>query len=264
MSERKRRMDVYNLVNLQDKKIIVAGASSGIGKAIAILLSKLEAKVILVARREDKLQEVIAEMEGDGHKYYCFDLSEVDDIEGFVKNIVIENGTLDGLVYCAGVGANRPLKLLKPFAMQEAMQINTLAFVEIVRSVTKKNAYNTGMSIVGISSVSSMRGNKSKVAYCASKGALDSMVRAMAKELSVKKIRINTVNPGFVKTPHFNKLEQNAGSDSEDFNSILQRQYLGLAEPEDIANSVVFLLSDAAKIISGTNLVVDGGLSSSI
>ena len=254
---------MYNLVNLKDKKIIVTGASSGIGRAIAILLSKLEAQVILVARSEERLKETIQMMEGEGHRYYAFDLQEINKIETFMKAILKENGPVDGFVYSAGIAGTRPLKMTKPDKILEVLSVNTLSFIEMVRGLSKKGNYNEGMSIVAISSVSSVQGNKSKVSYCASKGALDAAVRAMAKELASVGIRANTVNPGLIKTGLLEQIEERASGESEDFASIISRQYLGIGRPEDVANLACFLLSDAARFITGTSIMVDGGRTSS-
>lgn len=254
---------MYNLVNLKDKKIIVTGASSGIGRATAILLGKLEAQVILVARNEERLQETIQMMEGKGHKYYSFDLSDVNAIESFVKIILKENGPVDGMVYSAGIAGSRPLKMVRPDKILEVLSVNTLSFIEMVRGLSRKGNYNKGMSIVGISSVSSVEGNKSKVSYCASKGAMDAAIRAMAKELAINGIRLNTVNPGLIKTDLLEQIEERASGQSEDFESIVNRQYLGIGEPEDVANLASFLLSDAAKFITGASIMIDGGRTSS-
>lgn len=254
---------MFNLVDLSGKRIIVTGASSGIGKAVCLLLSKLGATVILLARSERRMQETVNQMEGNGHKFYVIDLTQTIEIESFVKEIVKENGAVDGLVYSAGIGDSRPLKMIKPDKLLETFSVNTLSFIEMVRVLSKTGVCNAGMSIVGISSVSSVQGNKSKVSYCASKGAMDAAVRAMAKELAAKTIRVNTINPGYIKTELYEKLEQGASGNSDDFRSIISRQYLGLGNPEDVANLAAFLLSDAARFITGTSIMIDGGRTSS-
>lgn len=248
---------MYNLVDLTDKNIIIAGASSGIGKATAYLLHKLGARVILIARNEEKLKKIVDEL-GSSTKYYSFDLSCVDEISTKIKEIVKECGAVDGLVYSAGIGAVRPLKMLKSSALNEVMTVNYYAFVEMVRCITARKAFNPGLSIVGISSVSSLQGNQSKTAYCSSKAAMDAAVRCMAKELSDKFVRINTIAPALINTDIYTEFLKN-GADSEDAKNILNRQYMGVGEPIDIANAAAFLLSDAAKYITGIMLLMDGG-----
>lgn len=250
------------LVDLSEKTILITGASSGMGAETAVLCSQLGARVILVARREEKLQEVMGKLEGEGHKYYTFDLSQVDEIEGFIKKMISETGPLDGFVHSAGISSTRPLKMMKPKHLREVMEINFNSFVEITRCITKKNCYNPGLSIVGISSISSTLGNQTKTAYCASKAAMDAVVRCFAKELAPNKIRANTVCPGMINTDIYEKFKDNAG-DSYDAEVRMYRQYLGLGEPIDVANMIVFLLSDSARLITGLSIGVDGGMLSS-
>lgn len=249
---------MVNPMDLTNKKILVTGASSGIGAETSVLLSQLGAKVIMIARSEERLQQTLNRLEGKGHCYYCYDLSNIVGIEALMKRIIKDNGSLDGFVHSAGIGSVRPLKMSSYKFIKEVMDLNFFAFIEIIRNITKKNCYNEGMSIVGISSVASLEGNQTKTAYCASKAAMDASVRCIAKELAPKKIRVNSIMPAIVKTRIFDTMMSNAG-DSEDLRNILAKQYLGIGEPVDIANMVAYLLSNAAKFISGSSIPVDGG-----
>ena len=249
-----------NLVDLTGKRILVTGASSGIGKQTAITLSQIGAKLTLIARDEDKLQQTLRELKGEGHDYFPADLSDVGMIETLVKEVVAKEGPLDGLVYSAGVGTALPLTQSKPEKVQATFDVNFFGFFEIVRQVTKKGRFNPGMRIVGVSSCASMRGDKSKAIYSSSKAAMDSAVRCMAKELAEKKICINTVAPSMTATELYNRYVEKYGEDSETNHELLTRQYLGIAQPEDIANAIAFLISPAARFITGITLPVDGGL----
>lgn len=251
-----------NVIDLSKKTIFITGASSGMGAETAKLCSKLGARVILVARREDKLMEVMKELDGVGHKTYSFDLSNVNEIDGFIKDMIKEIGPLDGFVHSAGISSSRPLKMIKPDALREVMDINFNSFVEITRCITKRNCFNPGLSIVGVSSISSSLGNQAKTAYCASKAAMDAVVRCFAKELAPVGVRANTVCPGMIDTDIYTKFKQNAG-DSYDAKMRMDRQYLGLGQPIDVANMIVFLLSDASRLITGANIGIDGGMLSS-
>ena len=251
------------IINLENRKILVTGASSGIGKDTAILLSKQGAEVILVARREDKLQEVISLLEGEGHSYYSADLSKVDEIEDLVKTIIFEQGKLDGMVYAAGVGTSIPLMQFKPEKVQKVFDINFFGFVELVRQICKKGRYNDGMRIVGISSIAAIRGDKSHMAYSASKAAMDGAVRCIAKEVADKGICINTIAPAMTATEMYIKFVEKYGADSGSNEELLKRQYLGIAETIDVANAIAYLLSPAAKFLTGISLPVDGGLTTS-
>lgn len=253
---------MMNPMDLTGKKIIVTGASSGIGRETCILLSKLSAKVIMIARREEKLKDTLSELNGLEHLYYCYDLKDIDGIENMIKQIIKKNGPVDGFVHSAGIGNYRPLNMIKPKFLREVMEVNFYSFVEIVRCITKRNCFNEGMNIVGVSSISSQQGNQTKTAYCASKAAMDAAIRCMAKELAPKKVRVNSVVPALIKTKLYDVF-LDMGSDSEDAKNVMARQYLGLGEPIDVANMIAYLLSDAAKFITGTSIPIDGGRLSS-
>jgi len=249
---------MINPMDLSEKIILVTGASSGIGRASAIQLSKLGGRVVLVARNKERLNETIGMMEGKGHTAYSFDLIQIEKIEELIRQIVQENGALNGLVHCAGIAPMRPLSLTKSNFLHDVMLINFYSFVELVRCITKKGNYVIGASMIGLSSAASKLGDKSKSAYCASKAALDSAVRCMAKELATKDIRVNTVMPGFVRTKMYTDYMTEHGN-TPDAEKILARQYMGITEPEDIANAIIYLLCDSAKTITGTSFLVDGG-----
>lgn len=248
------------IVNLTDKRILVVGASSGIGKQSAITLSKVGARLTLVARNREKLQQVVCELEGEGHDFFPEDVSDVGTIEALVKEIVSKDGPLDGLVYAAGVGTALPLMQSKPDKVQDTFNVNFFGFFEMVRQITRKGRFNPGMRIVGVSSCASLRGDKSKAIYSSSKAAMDSAVRCMAKELAEKGICINTVAPSMTATELYNHYVEKYGEDSETNKELLSRQYLGIAQPQDIANAIAFLISPAARFITGITMPVDGGL----
>ncbi len=249
---------MINPMDLTGKHIIVTGASSGIGKETAQQIAKLGAKASLISRSEDKLKLVKAVLEGTGHNIFPFDLKNISGIEGLIKNIVEKQGPADGLAHCAGVGDMRPLQVTNFDFIHEIMLINFYSFIELTRTISKKRNYNENTSIVVVSSAASKKGDKSKTAYCASKGALDSSIRSIAKELATKRIRVNSVLPGFLKTEMYDLYLENVGKDSFEKN-VLSHQYYGMGEPIDAANAIAFLLSDASKFITGTGLIVDGG-----
>ena len=120
---------MFNLVDLTGKKIVLTGASQGIGRDTAVMLSKLGAKMMLIARNEAKLQETISMLEGEGHKYYLLDINELEKIEACVKNIVDDVGAVDGLVYAAGINNDRPLQLFKPGVVSNVLNVNLCVFI---------------------------------------------------------------------------------------------------------------------------------------
>lgn len=251
---------MINLMDLSGKTIVVAGASSGIGKKTAIVLSKIGAKLLLIARREDKLMETISELEGSNHSYYVADLSQTGNIESLVKNMIAENGPVDGLLYSTGIASSSPFALAKPDKVEKSFQVNFFGFMELTRQLTKKNHCNPGMSVVGISSVASLQGNKAQTIYAATKAAMNGAMRCMAHELAEKQIRINTIAPGMTATEMYEGFKKRYDEDSN--SDLLKRQYLGIISTDAIAHAVAFLLSDSSKYITGVILPVDGGMTS--
>ena len=249
-----------NLVDLTGKRILVVGASSGIGRQTAITLSQIGARLTLIARNEEKLRQTMQELEGGGHDYFLADVSEVGMIEALIKEIIAKEGPLDGLVYSAGVGTAIPLMQSKPEKVRDAFEVNFFGFFEMVRQVAKKGRFHPGMRIVGVSSCASLRGDKSKAIYSSSKAAMDSAVRCMAKELAEKNICINTVAPSMTATELYDHYIEKYGEDSETNHELLARQYLGIARPQDVANVIAFLISPAARFVTGITMPVDGGL----
>jgi NAD(P)-dependent dehydrogenase (short-subunit alcohol dehydrogenase family) len=253
---------MMNLIDLTGKTIVVAGASSGIGKKTAIVLSKIGARLILIARREDRLIETISELEGSGHSYYVADLSQVNDIENLVKGMIKENGPVDGLVYSTGISLSSPFSLAKPDKIEKSFQVNFFGFMELTRQLTKKNHCNPGMSVVGISSSASLMGDKGQSVYAATKAAMNGAMRCMAHEFGEKQIRINTIAPGMTATEMYEGYIKRNGEDSNSNQNLLKRQYLGIVSTDAIAYSAAFLLSECSSYITGVVLPVDGGMTS--
>lgn len=246
------------MFEFENKKIVVAGACGGIGRAVSTLLSQSGAQIIALDRDDEVLAQMCLQLHGEGHCYRACDFSRIEDIESIVDDVIKQCGPVDGFVHCAGTGEVRPLKMSKYPYMVSVMNVNFFSFVEIVRCLTKRKAFNPGMSIVGISSIGAFYGAPTKVAYTSSKAAMNAAVKCMAVELGGKGIRVNAVAPGATNTSMRREYEVYAkDTDSYKINAI--RQYLGICEPEDIANSIAFLLSDRARMITGTCLTVDGG-----
>lgn len=249
---------MINPMELTDKHIIVTGASSGIGRAACIQASKLGARVSLIARDEERLKETLSLMEGKGHAYYIFDLNETDAIDTLISNIVERNGLIDGLVHCAGIANDRPIKYVKPEFVAQMTNIHYFAFVELMRAASSKKRSNDGASFIGISSVASVRGEKTQLAYSGAKGAMNAIVKPVAKELASRGIRVNTIAFGMVETDMYRAFLEKGGRNDD----LLKVQYLGIIPVEYAGNAICFLLSDVSKYITGGTLVYDsGGLS---
>ena len=248
--------------SLRGKRILVIGASSGIGAQTAVTLSEHGANVILAARREDKLREVMARLAPGEHAYDTLDVNEVELIGEKIGALVRERGKLDGMAYAAGIGLELPLRDLSYKRALPFFQTNYFGFLESVRQVSKRGRYNSGMHIVAISSVSSLVGESAHTVYAATKAAVDASIRCMAKEFANKGICINSVAPSKIETQMYDRSLELIGEDSEAQRKTLNRQYLGIGKPVDVANAVCFLLSPESGFITGITLPVDGGYTS--
>lgn len=249
---------MINPMDLSGRNILVTGASSGIGKTIAVYLSKLGANVMLAARDENKLKTAYNDLEQGSHSYYSIDLNNLNEIEGMLDKICSDGRKLNGIVHSAGISKTVPIQFLKIQDLNSIMSVNFYSFMELVKHFTKRKYNETGGSIVAISSISGKVGARGLAAYCASKGALDSAIRALAVELAPRNIRINSIAPGMIKTQIYEGLLEVVNN--KDFEADLKkRQFMGPGAPEDVASAAAFLLSDASGFITGTSMIVDGG-----
>lgn len=249
---------MINPIDLSGKNILVTGASSGIGKGIAIFLSKVGANIIMAARNEERLKETYNELEPGNHSYYLIDLNNLNEIEVMIDNICSDGSKLNGIVHSAGISRTIPVQYLKLDDLKSIMTINFYSFMELAKHFSKRKYNDNGGSIVAISSISSKVGARGLAAYCASKGALGSAIRSMALELAARNIRINSIEPGMIKTQMYDGLIGLVNN--KDFETDLKkRQIMGLGKPEDVACAAAYLLSDASKFITGTSMIVDGG-----
>lgn len=244
------------MLDFHNKKILITGAASGIGRDTAKVLSSLGASLILVDLDENGLNETSSSLTCNP-LIIATDLSNFKSLPDVIKNICDSVGMIHGLVHCAGISSRKPLNVLNPEGFSKVMDVNFYAFEELVKLFTKRGRFSDGGSIVAMSSISSVRGYKAKTEYCVSKAAVDAFIRCMAIELAPRKIRINSIMAAEVLTPlalKARKLNQSLGV--QNFNSPL-----GPTDPYEVANTIAFLLSDATKTISGTAIIIDGGAS---
>lgn len=245
--------------SLARKNIIVTGASSGIGRQTAVTCSQMGARVVLIARNTDRLNETLALMQSpEKHLVYSFDLADLVGIEAAIREAVEKIGKLHGLVNAAGISTTLPLKLISNDKLDEFFKTNVYSAIQMSRLFTKQaNVSNEGGSVILFSSVMGIVGETGKTLYSLTKGALVSAAKSLALEFASKKIRFNAVSPGVVVTPMSQKAVYS--QDEESLNRITAMHPLGLGMPEDIANACVYLISDASRWITGSNLVIDGG-----
>ena len=249
---------VNNPFTIQGKTIVVTGASSGIGQQVAISCSEMGARVVMIARNEERLEETKKQLSGKGHLAVSYDLADLEHQKELVSDIVAKVGAIDGLVNCAGISATLPFKLMKPEKVDELFRTNVYATIELTRQVLGvKNVNKEGASVIFFASVMGCVGENAKSLYSFTKGALISGCRSLAIEYAPRKVRINVVSPGLIETP-INK-NQPYLADPEKRKETESMYPLGLGKTEDIANTCVFLLSDASRWITGQNIIVDGG-----
>ncbi len=242
---------------LDGKRIVITGASSGIGQQCAISCSRMNARVVLIGRNADRLAETLGRMKGEGHMSVSLDLTDYDRIPAIVKSIVDSVGKIDGLIHCAGISTTLPLNLVTNEKLVEFMSTNVLSAINLSRELFKRKYSNDGGSIIFMASVMGVVGERGKMLYGLTKGALISGARSLACELSKRNIRVNCISPGAIQTPINEKLPHMA--DPELRAQLEDKHLLGLGKTTDIANGCIYLLSDAARWITGQNLIIDGG-----
>lgn len=248
-----------NPFSLSGKVILVTGASSGIGRACAIRCAEAGASVILLARNEARLQETAASLPaGTSFRIIQADLGSGQLPENELKEAVHSLGRFSGMVYAAGVSTTMPLRLLDEAKMLAFFQTNVSGAVLLSKWLAKPaNLGENGGSIVLLSSVMGMVGEAGKTVYSLTKGALIAGAKSMAIELAPKKLRVNTIAPGVVVTPMTNEAVYSQDEDSRA--KIISLHPLGLGNTDDIAYACIYLLSDAARWITGANIPIDGG-----
>ena len=251
---------MYNPFSLENKVIIVTGASSGIGAQCAIDCSKMGARVVLVARNEERLKQTLEQCEEPSrHMILPFDLSSSDGLKEAIKDVVAKVGKINGVVNCAGMSSVTPLKLVTDELLDQFFRTNVYSAINLSKEVTRVGNYDKerGCSIIFFASIMGLCGEKCKTMYSATKGALIAAARSMACELAKNKVRVNVVSPGAIETPINAKLPHMA--DPELRKELEEKHLLGLGECSDIANACIYLLSDAAKWMTGRDIIVDGG-----
>jgi len=239
--------------SIENKTILVTGASSGIGRATAKICAEMGAKVIITARNEQRLDETFSLMNGRNHVKLIADLTDFKQIENLVKKLP----KLDGFVSIAGV--TRPL--LAAFAdnrdIEDVFLINTFSAISLTQQLIQQKKLNKNASLVYISSISGTKiGSVGNGLYGASKAAIEGYVKSTALELAPRNIRLNTIVPGMIETPIFDNSAIFPEQLEEDRKRYPLKRY---GKPNEVAYAVVYFLSDASQWITGTDLLIDGG-----
>lgn len=245
----------YNPFTLAGKTILITGASSGIGKATALECAKMGAKVIITGRDEGRLNEVFNNLEGEGHLQIIADLSSEEDILRLAKEVPV----LDGCVNNAGYNVMSLIQFIKKDSLEHIMDVNLIAPIMLTHLLVKNKKMAKESSMVFTSSISARgRNSVGNSMYSATKGGLSSFMKNAALELAAKRIRCNAVLPGMVETP----LKEGKSNITEEQWEANRQLYplKRFGKPEEIAYGIIYLLSDASAWVTGTELIIDGGM----
>jgi NAD(P)-dependent dehydrogenase (short-subunit alcohol dehydrogenase family) len=240
--------------HLNNKTILVTGASSGIGKQVAISLSEMDAKVVCTGRNKDKLEQTFSQLINSGHSIFQSDLLVEDNVSALVKNCP----QLDGVVHCVGTVDPFPIKFLSKTKIDQIFDVNYQVQALLMAQLTRQKKLNRDASVVFVSSISASHPHKGGSLYAGSKAALETFSKVVALEFYQMGIRSNCIAAAMVKTPMYDKAAQQTTKEVMDEH--ISKYPLGVGLPEDVANAAIYLLSDASRWVTGTTLTLDGGL----
>lgn len=244
-------MEQFNPFSLVGKQILVTGASSGIGKGIALACAKMGATVIITGRNVERLNETLSLMSEGVHKAISADLTKAEDID----RLVSELPKLDGLVQCAGVGSRVPCKQISKDDIAHVMQPNMEAPILLQTALLSKKKINKASSIVYIASRAYQSPSMGNAVYSASKGAIVAYAKCLALELASRQIRVNCICPGMVWTDLITNDVDKETLEGAQLRYPLKR----FGTTDDVANLAIYLLSDASGWMTGSCVDISGG-----
>ena len=244
-------------MQMHGQRVLVTGASAGIGRASAIMLADLGASVILHGRDRNRLEQTQKRLADGQHHIVTQDLSDTDAIAPWLQTLRQEQGEIRGLVHCAGIQETKSIRAFDQAFFDHIMHTNLASALALAKGFRVKRDRKQAASIVLVSSIAGLIGQPANIVYGASKAALISATRGLAMELLRDNIRVNAVAPALVETEMAEKT-RNSMTDAQ-YQHILDQHPMGIGQPEDVASAITFLLSDAARWINAVCLPVEGG-----
>ena len=248
---------MYNPISLENKTILVTGASSGIGRAIAIECAKLGASLVITGRNEERLKGTFDELDtsfSNNHQMIVADLTTDEGIEAIISKKVV----FDGVSSNAGiVTGNKPIKFIDTDDLLNVFNTNTVSHISLAKQLFKKKLLNKNASYVFMASIGgTLSHGPGNTIYGVSKSAIDSFMKYAAIEFAARGIRCNSVCPGMIETSMSNLEALTEEDKAKDAEKYLLKRY---GKPEEVAHLHAFLLSDASSFITGDSIVIDGG-----
>lgn len=243
----------YNPFSLEGKTVLVTGASSGIGRATAIECSKMGARIIITGRNEERLNETLSLLVGEGNAAIPADITDEASLSALVESCP----SIDGLVNNAGSTIMLPTQFITREKLQYVLDVNTIAPILLTQMLLKKKKINKGASIVVTDSISGVKiASPGNVLYSTSKSAINGFVKNAALDLAAKNIRVNAVCPGMIATHILDDKAVSAEDMEADIKKYPLKRY---GRPEEVAYSIIYLLSEASAFMTGTSIIIDGG-----
>jgi NAD(P)-dependent dehydrogenase (short-subunit alcohol dehydrogenase family) len=252
-------MNRSNPLDLAGRTLLVTGASSGIGRETAVVLSELRARVIVSGRRKEQLDATLRLMTPGDHAAEPCDLAQLDAIPDWIKSLSGRYGPFHGVIHAAGIQKTIPLRALTVESLHQTFRVNFDSAVMLAKAFRQKGCRDAPSSIVLVSSVAALAGSPATSAYAASKAALIGLTKSLASELAAEGIRVNCIAPGLVQSEMTDQIR--ATLSQEQFAAVVAQYPLGLGSTWDVACAAAYLLSDASRWMTGHTLVLDGGFS---
>ncbi|WP_288260237.1 SDR family NAD(P)-dependent oxidoreductase [uncultured Prochlorococcus sp.] len=251
-------MDIFKENALLNKNILITGASSGIGANACKLFSLCGARTILLGRNEEKLKQVISNLnDAYTHAYIISDLSSEDSAYNTIKSLKTDFLPLDGIFHAAGSELVKPINLTKTRDLNFVFNSSVGGALSLSRAISKRGIMKDGGSVIFMSSVAAISGTAGLSAYSAGKAAIGGLLKSLAMEFANRKIRFNSIISGAIESPMHERLIKNMSKKSiEEYRA---KHPFGFGSLSDISNLAVFLMSDASKWITGSEIVIDGG-----